>query len=195
MAYEYPYPQGFSCESADIDGNCRYSLKIVNSNTSKPETLFVLMMNPSTANGNQSDQTVNGLLTGVGKEYQKIIIVNVSPVMIEKKDKFSEDSDEEKTGITERNIRAIKGLLRESENIYFLVGTGNISDTDEETYVKIMNIISNVVGKDEIHAMELNQTGYSINPIVAALADYKNTESLKSVYKYDDRWHLKKSEI
>ena len=71
----HKYPDGFSVNEVVKKNGARYSLVL---NTPTPDaklTLFVLMMNPSSADGEDSDPTVNKLLRTLGAsgKYKKVV--------------------------------------------------------------------------------------------------------------------------
>ncbi|MDH5104922.1 DUF1643 domain-containing protein [Lentilactobacillus diolivorans] len=67
------YPAGFKPIRANVTNGCRYSLEISTPKPNSQLTLFVLMMNPSVANAENSDRTINTILNTIGDRYREVI--------------------------------------------------------------------------------------------------------------------------
>ena len=184
----YSYPAGFKPIRANINAGCRYSLEISTPNPASDLTLFVLMMNPSVADGTSSDRTINTILNARGNLYRKVVVVNTTPVI-------ETDSSKLKTRISDihknalPNAKAIEHMVKTAGHFHFLVATGEvIKGVNDDSYIKLMNQIDYLTVGDGLYVVKLTAKGYGGHPLYKPKAMIEN---LTHVRKADDQWHLK----
>lgn len=185
----FNYPIGYSAESVLSESeNCRYALKIKTPTTTSQLTLFVLMINPSVANANQSDKTIDTLIKYYGDKYRQIIVVNTTPVI-------ETDSNNLKNRVNDinknkmANTSSVSRMVREAGHFHFLIATGEIKKgVNDSAYVDLMNHIDDMTVGDALFVISLTSKGFGGHPL------YKKSEQLKNltrVRKADDNWKLK----
>ncbi|MDT2563434.1 MULTISPECIES: DUF1643 domain-containing protein [Lactococcus] len=186
----FNYPTGYKAESVLSESqNCRYALKITTPATSSPITLFVLMMNPSVADGRKSDKTIDTLIKYYGEKYRQIIVVNTTPVI-------ETDSNNLKNRINDinknkmANTRSVSRMVKEAGSFHFLIATGEVKKgINDAAYVDLMNHIDNITVGDALFVISLTSKGFGGHPL------YKKAEQLQNltlVRKSDEFWHLEK---
>lgn len=182
------YPQGFTPKKAVINAGCRYSLEIMTPNPSSPLTLFVLMMNPSTADAQNSDRTVNTLLNTIGDRYREVIIVNTTPVIeTDSKQLKSRVADIHKNALP--NAKSVEKMVKTAAHFHFLVATGDvIKGVNDDSYIKLMDQIDYLTTGDGLYVVKLTKKGYGGHPLYKPKAMIEN---LTHVRKADAQWHLK----
>ncbi len=143
----------------------RYKLTIQNDNSSGSETVCVIMQNPSVANAEIADKSVQILekliFTKGYSEFsnvQKIIIVNQF-ALIKTKDFKGLESD-----IGEKNDEYILEAIRESDIILIAWGRGNRYSVRKEA---VNNMLAEHFGKNLLETKKHPSRGYYTNFVKA----------------------------
>lgn len=154
---------------------CRFSLEFKSDDYqigSRERTLLVLMKNPSLADGKQSDPTINRLLKLQKGAYERVIVVNLTPIVTspgqnpDSKDEFMGPyTDNDVKYFKDGNRLAIKDILTKLEGKKFdlFVATGSLRDKDggsqvlRDEYGQLMGMIGDSTPKQTFAIF--NKTG------------------------------------
>ncbi|KRL43728.1 DUF1643 domain-containing protein [Lacticaseibacillus manihotivorans] len=186
----HKYPDGFSVNEVVKKNGARYSLVL---NTPTPDaklTLFVLMMNPSSADGEDSDPTVNKLLRTLGAsgKYKKVVIVNTTPIIETDSDNLK-NRQAEINKLAMVNASTVAKQVKLAGHFHFLVATGLIKKgVNDKSYVALMDQIDQQTTGDGLYVVDLTKDDYGKHPLYTKDDDVRN---LKWVSKADAQWHLK----
>lgn len=190
MAKQIAYPDGFKVTEVVKKGDARYSLVISTPTSNAKLTLFVLMMNPSTADGQQADPTVKKLLTTLGNsgKYKKVVIVNTTPyICTDSNDLKNHQAQINKLAMV--NAKTVAKQVKLAGKFHFLVASGVIQPkVNEKSYVALMNQIDDQTTGDGLYVVDLTKDGYGKHPLYMKNEQVSN---LTWVSKADDQWHLK----
>ncbi|WP_127849385.1 DUF1643 domain-containing protein [Lacticaseibacillus hulanensis] len=185
---EYPY--GYTAEmNPRVANGYRYSLTISNpKNANKPLSLFVLMMNPSVANSQHSDPTVNTLIRNLGDNYKQIIIVNTTPIIETNSDNLKAHQAEINDQASV-NANVVANMVVAARQFHFLVATGEIKKgVNDRSYIELMDEIDRMTTGDGFYTVRLTKDGYGGHPL------YKKTEEIQNlthIRKADNQWHFR----
>lgn len=129
----YPYKSYVDRKSIDIfkvnvgENNYRYSLSVNFNNANlKKRPLAVIMKNPSRADENNSDRTVNNILEFAHQnKYTKVHILNLYGLYSTDAQKVKElvNAGQEIVAIGEENDKTIKDIIKNVEDIIIAWGT------------------------------------------------------------------------
>lgn len=152
-----------------IDGNeisVRYKLEIPLNNWENENELLVIMMNPSKANKEESDRTVNKVVQYASQNrYRKLIIMNSLPFYETKSEKLNAVIRQIVDGEAERALEhnfseiqeAISNLTRD-----ILLATGNPKIKTTRIWMdKIYDLLDGKTGR----IYKKNKTGYYSHPL------------------------------
>lgn len=182
------YGPGFTVETVPekVD-KYRFSMTITTPYPEKPLTLFVLMMNPSIADSEHKDPTVDKIIKHQAKNYKKIIIVNTTPIIETDSSKLKEyKSTVNKLMMT--NKTSIGRMIKEAHKFHFWIATGNTKkNVNDAAYEDLMNYIDAHTTGNGQYAMKVTAEGYGKHP---SRATVEELEHLKHVVKADDKWHI-----
>ncbi|MFD1454775.1 DUF1643 domain-containing protein [Levilactobacillus lanxiensis] len=193
------YPENYKV--TDINRmNCRYSLEISAVDSDKEQDLIVLMENPSVGDEYEMDSTIQRLVDHVAKNYKKMIIVNVTPVVATSDlDKYIHEINEQKS----KNVKVVKSIIdNASDEAELLVATGDLSNvkgSDElckalqSSYVELMDMIGNTSLYDNMHVISLvgnENKKYGGHPLRKDTDCLDNLTDVTKV-EHDAAWHLK----
>lgn len=186
----YTYPTGFGVEEVVKKDGARYSLVIKTPTPNARLTLFVLMMNPSTADGDKSDSTVDHLIRTLGQtgRYKKIVIVNTTPV-IETDSKNLKAHQAQINKLAMVNAKVVAKQVKQAGHFHFLIGTGVIEKgVNDKSYIDLMNQTDHDTTGDGLYVGALTKAGYGKHP---RYIKGEELIALTHVSKADDQWHLK----
>lgn len=179
------YPKGYvPYAKKSEDGRYRYALTIDTPYPKQPLSLFVLMMNPSTADGEESDRTINTLLRNLGHRYRQIVVVNTTPLIETDSHVLRQRVAEIEAAVTE-NARIVATMMHRTGDCHLLVATGNlIKHVNVAPYVELMNTIAT----KQLYVIQLTKAGYGSHPLYKATELF---EHLTPVEPSDAQWHLR----
>ncbi|WP_204122181.1 MULTISPECIES: DUF1643 domain-containing protein [Levilactobacillus] len=180
---------------SDEDDKFRYFLELKNKNYSQighsklAPTLVALMQHPSDATVEKSDPTVNNVLRGQGREYRKIIIVNLVPM----RGKCEFSSKKYKKLIESKkseNCKVVNKIIKEETNFDFLVATGNNASRVASQYNGLIDIIQSYSPKKSF-VIGLSKSGYGYLPSNANRPATKHL-TLVHMHNNNSEWTLEK---
>jgi len=197
------YPENYKV--TDINRmNCRYTLEISAVDSDKEQDLIVLMENPSVGDEYEMDPTIQRLVNYVAKNYKKMIIVNVTPVVATSNlDKYVYEISEQK----HKNVEVVKNIIDNvSDKAELLVATGDLGKVKgpdgrraselckalQDSYVELMDMVEKTSLFNHMYAIKLVGDGnkrFGGHPLYKSADCMDNLTGIKKV-EGDDAWHL-----
>lgn len=181
------YPEGFKVVDINRNDTCRYSLDIQTPNQEAEKSLFVLMMNPSRGNEKEMDSTIKLLVRHVAPRYNKMIIVNTTPV-IKTQSTLLGNYREEIKNEADKNVQIILDKAKEVGKADFLVATGNVKPMMKESYEIVMDRIGQSELGNNMYAIEISGKDFGSHPHGMVI---ERMEKLTKVEVTDSEGHLK----
>lgn len=132
----------------DIPGKYRFSLSIPFRSQSNKRRALVILKNPSEADKDKSDHTINNVLKFCKKRYGHVYIMNLFPNYSTdpKGVKVFISSDEFRTSM-EKNICVLNTMIPKADDIIIAWGGNSIGNKTE--YDKAIKAVLNAIGEEK----------------------------------------------
>ncbi|HFR4159492.1 TPA: DUF1643 domain-containing protein [Bacillus cereus] len=186
------YPTGFTVQGISPESNInkRYSLEISLDNSRTKKTATIIMMNPSKANQNCSDQTVNKVLNFFKDNSKipisKVIILNLFPYYENDSKKLVNRIKSINSNELQENIDVFTKHISESD--FIVLAWGNVPKgfcaKIHNAYVKkTMNIIEITLKQDILYVFKDDK--FAANEIITKKQRprHPNRITLNNLYK------------
>ena len=158
----YRYKDYVDIKDIICDDECRFLIEADLKNGSTNKIALVIMKNPSKANHQESDQTINRVLEVMYESgYGKCYVVNLIPYYGTNSRTIAQKADSDE-GILRRNDNYIKSKIEVASRIF--VAWGGNSGFDAIFYDERIKEIKNMLINKKVYCYKKNKNGTPIHP-------------------------------